>query len=103
MGTISVSVLFPAHQAKLVALVASAPDPWWSTRLPRDLLLLPQGLLPRFLSRSAGLRGRRGPLASLSRRDRIPTYSAKPASLLPLPRAHFPDHSLVRRHSRVLV
>src|SRR5687768_12268861 len=103
MGTIPLSVLFSALKTKLVALLTRAAHPRWSTRFSRHLLLLSQGLLPCVLSRSARVRGGRRPVASISRRDCVPADSAKPASLLSLRRAHIPDHSLVRRHSRFLV
>ena len=55
------AVLLAAHLASRAAGVVSPgdPHPLDPARLPDDLLLLPQGLLPRVLRRSAGLRGRR--------------------------------------------
>ena len=54
--------LRPAVQ--LVAAVAGADHPDLPARLPADLLLLPQGLLPVVLAVAAGLRGRRAAQAS---------------------------------------
>ncbi len=44
---------------RLVAVLAGADHPDHPARLPADLLLLPQGLLPGVLAGPAGLRGRR--------------------------------------------
>ena len=46
----------PGHPAGLV--LAGDPHPVDPARLPDDLLLLPEGLLPVLLRRPAGLRGR---------------------------------------------
>ena len=58
-------------------------------RLPGDLLLLPQGLLPLLLRRPARLRGRRadGP-PPLRARDGVPVHPPEPPPLLPVPRLH---------------
>ena len=67
-GAVPVALLFavPRHQLRarecaavrlVVQLVAGHPDPVDPRRLPADLLLLPQGLLPLLLLVAAGLRG----------------------------------------------
>ena len=55
-----VAVLLAAHRAGFPAdlVLARDPHPVDPARLPDDLLLLPQGLLPRLFRRSAGLRRR---------------------------------------------
>ena len=63
-----------------VAALCGADHPDLPARLPADLLLLPQGLLPRVLAVAAGLRGRRAARQVL-RRDPVP---ADPAEHPPL-------------------
>ena len=53
---------------RLVPAVGGADHPDLPARLPADLLLLPQGLLPVVLAEPAGLRGRRA-ARDLQRRD----------------------------------
>ena len=66
-----------------------AVHPVGPARLPGDLLLLPQGLLPLLLRRPAGLRGRRAdrPPPLLDGGD-VPVHPPEPPSLLPVPRVH---------------
>ena len=65
----------------LVAAVAGADHPDLPARLPDDLLLLPQGLLPGVLAVPAGLRGRRAARQVL-RRDPVPADPAEHPPLL---------------------
>src|SRR5437773_2296634 len=85
MGTVPVALLLSADRpaASLVALLARPPDPRRAPGLPRHLLLLPQGLLPRLLSRSAGLRRRRNAQPGISRRDGLSLHPPEPPPLLP--------------------
>ena len=71
--------LRPADQ--LVATVPGADHPDLPAGLPADLLLLPQGLLPRVLVLAAGLRGRRAAQA-VHRRDPVPADPAEHPPLL---------------------
>jgi len=53
----------------------------FSARVPHDLLLLPQSVLPSVLSGSSGLRRGRAGASQLSRRNQIPFHPAKSTSL----------------------
>src|SRR5207245_7895074 len=64
--------------------LARAPDPGVPARLPRHLLLLPQGLLPLVLRRPLRLRGGGGALEGLLRRGQVPVRAPEPPPLLPL-------------------
>src|SRR5205807_4793016 len=101
--SVSFTLLFPANQAKMVAAIAGDSDSLGAARISRHLLLLSQSLLPRVLSRSARMRGRRVASASLQWRDALSLHSAKSASLFSVCRDHLSDHSLVRRNNCVLV
>src|SRR5229473_4412180 len=87
----------------MVAAVAGNPNFVGAARFSRYLLLLPQGLLSRFLSRSAGLRHRRVARAPLQRRNALSFHPAKPAPLFSLRRHRLSRHSLVRRDHCLLV
>src|SRR6185436_18803815 len=64
-------------------------DPLDPARLPGDLLLLPQGLLPVLLRRPARLRGRRADRPqALQPRGGLPVHPPEPPPLLPVPRVH---------------
>ncbi len=60
-GSVPFSLLFSADRSapSLVATFSCAADSGWPARFSRDLLLLSQSVLPRLLSRSAWVRGRR--------------------------------------------
>src|SRR5205809_3439452 len=105
MGTLSLPFLLASHrrEAPVVALLAGDPDPRRASGLPGDLLLLPQGLLPRLLPRPSRLRGRGKRRAALPRRDRVPLRPAERPPLVPVPRGGLPGLSLVRRGPRVLL
>ena len=78
----------------LVDDLAGAADPDLPARLPPDLLLLPQGLLPVVLVGAAGVRGLRRPRL-LHRRVAVPAAPAERPPLLLLLRAglqRHPDH-----------
>ncbi|CAG7603428.1 Putative succinate dehydrogenase (membrane anchor subunit) (Succinic dehydrogenase) [Actinacidiphila bryophytorum] len=70
----------------VVGAVARAAGAGLPAGLPADLLLLPQGLLPRLLGVAAGLRGRRA-AREVHRRDPLPAGDAErpPVLLLPGP------------------
>src|SRR5439155_13635471 len=59
MGTVSLTLLLAADPDDVVAALSRIPDPDFSRRLSRHLLLLSQGLLPGVLPRSRRLRRRR--------------------------------------------
>src|SRR5207248_2743719 len=61
------ALLLAAHHHPGVALLAGALDPRLPDPLPRDVLLLPEGVLPVVLSRPAGVRGRRAAWSRLPR------------------------------------
>src|SRR6266566_2576043 len=62
MGTVPLAVLLAADPDDVVAALSRIPDPGFPRRLSRNLLLLSQGLLPRLLPRSGGVRrGRAAP------------------------------------------
>ena len=71
LGTLSFAFLFSADRsaASLVAAFSRAAGARRPARVSRHLLLLPQSLLPRIFSRSAGLRRGRASQAQISRRD----------------------------------
>src|SRR5437588_7381275 len=87
----------------MVAAIAGDSDSLGAARISRHLLLLSQSLLPRVLSRSTGMRGRRVASAPLQWGDAPSLHSAKSASLFSVCRDHLSDHSLVRRNNCVLV
>src|SRR5438034_4818615 len=72
MGAIPLPFLFSADRppSPLVAAFSRVADSGRPAGIPRDLLLLPEGLLSRVLSRPPGLYGQRGP-QNVSRRDGI--------------------------------
>src|SRR6266705_203510 len=74
-----------AHR-RLVEAVAGPARPAVPARLPADLLLLPQGLLPLVLVGAAGVRGAGRPRA-LHRRDPLPAHPPERPPLLLLPGA----------------
>src|SRR5437899_9309146 len=82
MGAIPLPFLFSADRppSPLVAAFSRVADSGRPAGIPRDLLLLPEGLLSRVLSRPPGLYGQRGP-QNVSRRDGISLHPAKSASL----------------------
>src|ERR1700722_1124225 len=83
--TIPVAVLLAIYQAAVVAVLRRASGAGRAARLPPDLLLLSQSLLPRGLPEPAGLL-RFGVARSLHGRDRDhPALVARPAPLVPLP------------------
>src|SRR5216684_8541289 len=71
--------------------------PLGSGRIPSDLLLLSQGVLPLIHSSSPRLRGGGGKARRLSRRDRVSADPAEPASISSVLRVARPDLPLVRR------
>src|SRR2546429_562119 len=81
MGAIPLPFLFSADRppSPLVAAFSRVADSGRPAGIPRDLLLLPEGLLSRVLSRPPGLYGQRGP-QNVSRRDGISLHPAKSAS-----------------------
>src|SRR5262249_1521481 len=84
----------------VVEPLASVPDPLDPGRIPRDLLLLPQGVLSIVLRLAAGLR-REGHHSELHGRDALPVHPAEHPPLLLLvvdPRARVP---VARRGARV--
>src|SRR5438270_7133037 len=87
----------------MVAAIAGDSDSLGAARISRHVLLLSQGLLPRALSRSTGMRGRRVASASLQWGDALSFHSAKSPSLFSLCRNHLSHHPLVRRDNCVLV
>src|SRR6266403_1491002 len=81
LGRVSVAPLFAVDHRRLDPGAAIVADPLTARTLPRNLLLLPQGLLPIVFPRPAGLRGRRASRRPLPRRDRLPPRAPEPPSL----------------------
>src|SRR5437879_9801636 len=104
MGAIPLPFLFSADRppSPLVAAFSRVADSGRPAGIPRDLLLLPEGLLSRVLSRPPGLYGQRGP-QNVSRRDGISLHPAKSASLFFLYRGDFPRFFLALRRSCLLL
>src|SRR2546430_11199986 len=75
MGAIPLPFLFSADRppSPLVAAFSRVADSGRPAGIPRDLLLLPEGLLSRVLSRPPGLYGQRGPQNVSRREDRKST------------------------------
>src|SRR2546421_398172 len=90
-------VLLPAPHPPGLPPPAAAPAPPPANPLPRHLLLLPQGLLPLVLPRSAGVRGGRAARARLPRRDRLPLHPSEPPPLRVLRHVRLPRLPLARR------
>src|SRR5271163_1881318 len=105
MGTLPLSFLFSTDRSPspLVALFAGAFGSGGATRIPRNLLLLPQGVLPGILPRSTGLRSERRRQAEVPWRNRISLHSAKSPSLVSLSRNRLSRLSLAGRDSRILL
>src|SRR5215207_10841223 len=76
---------------QLVAALPRPAGPAVPARVPADLLLLPQGVLPVVLVGATGLRRPRRP-APLHRRDPLPPDPPEHPPLLLLPGAAVPDH-----------
>src|SRR5262249_4889812 len=76
------------------------PDPVGAGRVPRDVLLLPEGLLPLFLRVAPRLR-RQGPHQELHRRDAVPLRPSEHPPLLFLALAPGAGLPLARCHSRL--
>ncbi len=91
------AVLLAAHHDPGLPLLARASDPSSADPLSRHLLLLPQGLLPLVLPRSAGVCGGRAARARLPRRDRFPLHPAEPPPLRVLHHVRLPLLPLVGR------
>ena len=84
-----VAAVLAADHARLAADLVQPrhPHPVDPARLPGDLLLLPQGLLPVLLRRSARLRGRRADDPSpLPDGDGPPVHPPEPPPVLPVSR-----------------
>src|SRR5690606_34118475 len=88
---------------RMVALLPGDPDHGGDPRLPGDLLLLPESLLPGVFPGSTRLCRRGTPWQTIQRGDRLPADPPEPASLLPLPVSSDPRVSLVRHTSRLLL
>src|ERR1700694_526405 len=99
MGTLPFSLLFAAHRSasSLVALFAGIADPHLAAGFSGHVLLLPQGLLSRFFSRSSGVRCWREQRAQLQGRNGISVRIAKSSSLFSLCRDPLSCISLARR------
>src|ERR1700674_4250078 len=104
MGAVHFSILFASHRppSSVVAIFSSAADPGIPFGIPRHLLLLPQGLLSSFFSRSTRVRRQRARQTPLSGRNQVPVYSPEPPSLFSVRRLHLPVLSVARRISRLL-
>src|SRR4051812_6476982 len=84
-----VAALLAADPAGLAAVLdqPGPPDPVDPARLPGDLLLLPEGVLPLLLRRSARLRCRRaGRPSALRDGDGTAVHPPERAPVLPVPR-----------------
>src|SRR5438552_16483432 len=81
LGRVSVAPLFAVDHRRLDPGAAIVADPLTTRTLPRDLLLLPEGLLPIVFPRPVGLRSRRPSRRPLPRRDRLPPRAPEPPSL----------------------
>src|SRR5262249_55899131 len=90
----------PAHHRLVVEPVSGLPDPVDPRRLPRHVLLLPEGLLPVLLRIAPGLR-RAGLVEDLFGRDPLPVCAAEHPPLLLLALPADPRVPLVRRDPRV--
>src|SRR5271170_7242344 len=103
MGAVSLPVLFSADRrsAPLVAVFPGYLDSRWPAGVSRDLLLLPQSVLPGIFPRSAGLRGERTKRTPVPRRNQVSIRPAKCAPLLFLPGGPVPLLSVVRRGARL--
>src|SRR5271168_3433138 len=99
MGAVYLPLLFSLDRcaASLVAVFSSDLDPGRAAGVSRDLLLLPQGVLPGIFPRSAGMCGWRTQRAEVSRRNGVSVHSAKPASILFLSSRAVSVFSVVRR------
>src|SRR6266481_387966 len=100
LGALPLALLFTADRpgASLVAILAGTVDSRWTSRLSRDLLLLPQSVLPRVFPRSARLCRWRVAPPQLSRGNRVSFHPPERPSLLFLSRGSVHHFSLVRRH-----
>jgi glucose-1-phosphate adenylyltransferase len=85
----------PKHH--LVAALAGAPDSRRAVELPPDLLLLPEGLLPRVLPSILGLRRRQKEGRRYRGETAFSLHPPERAPLLPVPCDHLPRLPLVRR------
>src|SRR6478609_8035893 len=79
-----------------VPALAGAADPDLPARLPADLLLLPQGLLPVILALAPGLCGRRA-ARQVHRRDPVPAARAERPPLVLVRRGPRRAGPVVRR------
>src|ERR1700674_3077186 len=104
MGAVHFSILFASHRppSSLVAALSSVADPGVPFGIPRHLLLLPQGLLSSFFSRSTRFRRLLAGYTPLPRRNRVPVYSAKSPPLFSVCGLYPLVLSLARRISRLL-
>src|SRR5450432_1664195 len=68
----------------MVAAFSGSSDPGLASGVPRHLLLLPESLLSRVLSRPSSLCGGRARIAQVLWRNQIPFYSSESSPLLPL-------------------
>src|SRR6267142_5630053 len=104
LGALPLALLFTADrpEASLVAILAGTVDSRWTSRLSRDLLLLPQSVLPSVFPRSARLCRRRASPPQLSRGNCVSFHPPERPSLLFLSRGSVHHFSLVRRHPRFL-
>src|SRR6478609_3026710 len=89
----------PVPAGRVVAAVRGA-DAAVPAAVPHDLLLLPQGVLPRLLAVAARLR-RRGAAREVHGRDALPAPGPEPAPLLLLRGRGHLAHQHLRRGARV--
>src|SRR5262249_61806387 len=88
-----------AARRLVVEPVAGVPDPVGAGRLPRHLLLLPEGLLSLVLRLATRMR-RQGLVEDVRRRNEVPVRAAEHPPLLLLALAADPRVPLVRRDPR---
>ena len=102
VGPVSLALLLAAHrpEASLVAVLAGAPDSRRAVELPPDLLLLPEGLLPRASSSILRPAPSREEGRALPRRDGLFPSSSRTCTATPVPRDRLPRLPLVRRGPR---
>src|SRR6267143_4991860 len=78
VGAIPLAVLLAAVQAELVAAVTGVSHSWRAARVPRHVLLLPQGLLPGVFPRSSRVRRGRDPPRLSWRAQAVPVPEPPP-------------------------
>src|SRR5580698_4742726 len=100
MGALSLPILFATDRsfASLVEIFAGAAHPRRAARFSRHLLLLPQSLLPRVFSRSAGLCRGGTCQTKISGRDEVSFHSPKSTPLFFLCGGGIHSFSLARRY-----